>query len=268
MRLGDLKLRKEGLSRFPFPPVIAVEHLCGIMGEIVVCLAFTDGFSAAFGSGRGRIRNKPTRVAKQAWEMPVRWRQRLWILHVVGMQSCRGLVAPENECRTGSTAHGGSGISACVAAALRSEAVQMRSVDLTHAVSGCVGRHVIGDNPNKVGGPSGANPCAKSKGQYREAFQDETRRSGGAHGSVLRVKKVQESFASGVKVESIHANPHTDARGWVGHSSLLQSAWLALPFRRPVMRALPCFKPIIPQDQAILMRTSAPPYPCTPSLPC
>ena len=55
MRLGDLKLRKEGLSRFPFPPVITVEHLCGIMGEIVMCLAFADRLSAALGSGRGRI---------------------------------------------------------------------------------------------------------------------------------------------------------------------------------------------------------------------
>ena len=231
MRLGDLELRKEGLSRFPFPPVITVEHFCGIMGEIIMCLAFADGLSAAFGSGRGRIRNKPTRVAKQAWEMPVRWRQRLWILHVVGMQPCRGLVAPENECGAGRTAHGRSGISACVAAALRSEAVEMRSLDLTHAVSSCVGRHIIGDNPNKVRGPNGASPCAQRKGQYCEACQDEASGSGGAHGSVLLLDKVRESFARGVKVESIHANPNTHARGWVGHSSLLQSAWLALPFR-------------------------------------
>ena len=44
----------------------------------------------------------------------------------------------------------------------------------------------------------------------------------------------------------------------VGHSADRQSAPPARPFRMPVVRALSCFKPSIPQDQALPMRTSVP----------
>ena len=69
------------------------------------------------------------------------------IFHVVGMQTCRALVAHKNQWGALGAAHRRSSVSACVAAAIRGEAVQMLGAQVIHSVRGGVGRHIVGNHP-------------------------------------------------------------------------------------------------------------------------
>jgi len=151
MRLGDLKLGKEGLARLPLPPVIAIEHLLRIVGEIVVRLALLDRLATADRARCRRVGDKPARLTQQAWQMLIRRGQRLRLLHIMRMQPSGGLIAAENEGRARGAAHGGCRISASVATPFCGETVQVGRADLRQSMGTRVGRHVIRDDPNEIG---------------------------------------------------------------------------------------------------------------------
>ena len=87
--------------------------------------------------------------------MTVGRRQWLWILDIMWMQAGRSLVASKDESGTRSTAYRCGCIGAGVAATLRSQTIQVRGVNLFHAVSRGVRRHIICDDPHKVWGIGG-----------------------------------------------------------------------------------------------------------------
>jgi hypothetical protein len=128
--LGDLELGEKGLAGFTFPPVVAVEHLRGVVGEVVVGFGFGDDAAVAHRAGRGGVGDEPTGVAEERGEVAVGRGERLGFFDVVGVEAGDDLRGAEDEGGARRTADGGGGVGARVAAALGGEAVEVRGFDV------------------------------------------------------------------------------------------------------------------------------------------
>jgi hypothetical protein len=85
MWFADLKLSEKRLPGFPFSPIVAVEHLGGMMREVVMSFGFGDEAATPDCIGRRSVGDIPTFLPKQFREVSVGGRQRLRILDIVGM---------------------------------------------------------------------------------------------------------------------------------------------------------------------------------------
>ena len=150
MGLGDLKLGEEGLAGLAFPPVVAVEHLGGIVGEVVVGFPFLDDATAAHRARGGGVGDEPAGLAEERGEVAVGRGERLGIFDVVGVEARGDLRGAEDKGGARRAADGGRGVGAGVATALGGEAVEVRGLDVAQAVGGGVGRHVVGDDPDDI----------------------------------------------------------------------------------------------------------------------
>jgi hypothetical protein len=169
VRLGNLKLSEERLAGFPFPPVVAVEHRRGIVGEIVVRLALSDHAPAPHRARRGCVCDEPSCVAQQSWQVAIGRGQRLRILDIMGVKAGGRLIAAQDEGRAGGTAHRRAGVSASIATTSSREAIEMRRFDTCRTVCGDVRRHVVGNDPDEIRLGGGTARHDREKRQEKKA---------------------------------------------------------------------------------------------------